>query len=91
MRTIALWFFRDRQTGAITIGQMPNMTLWVVIVAAVARWIWHPDGRLGVILTILVTGGLLLWSFDELWRGVNPWRRCLGLAVLVYTLCTLRG
>ncbi len=26
---------------------------------------------------------LIWWAGDELLRGVNPWRRCLGAAVLI--------
>ena len=28
-------------------------------------------------------------AIDEIVRGVNPWRRCLGAAVLVYELTTI--
>jgi hypothetical protein len=26
---------------------------------------------------------LVVWAIGELWRGVNPWRRLLGCAVLL--------
>jgi hypothetical protein len=81
-----LWFFRNRQTGAITVAQAPNVVLWIAIVAAGAKWIWSPEGVLGTTLGMVVTGSLLLWAADEIARGVNPWRRCLGLAVGAYEL-----
>jgi len=31
---------------------------------------------------VLATAGLVWWAIDELFRGVNPWRRLLGGAVL---------
>jgi hypothetical protein len=83
------WFFRNRETGNITIAQAPNLVLWVVIAAGALRWLWHPPGTAAVALDIVFKGGLIVWSLDEIFRGVNPWRRCLGGAVLAYELATL--
>jgi hypothetical protein len=33
--------------------------------------------------------GLIIWGADEIFRGVNPWRRCLGAAVVVYVVTTV--
>jgi hypothetical protein len=90
MRRLLLWFFRNRETGAITIAQAPNLALWIVIVASVLTWVWCPPGHGCVVLEIVVKCGLLVWAIDEFWRGVNPWRRCLGVAVLCYLLMALR-
>src|ERR1700722_4386189 len=35
---------------------------------------------------VVFKGGLLIWAVDGVFRGVNPWRRCLGAAVLGYEL-----
>ena len=35
MRRFLLWFFKGRETGAITIAQTPNLALWNVILASV--------------------------------------------------------
>jgi hypothetical protein len=83
------WFFRNRTTGDITIAQAPNLVLWVVIVAGALRWVWPSPGAPATALDVVFRGGLLVWSLDEIFRGVNPWRRCLGAAVLVYELATL--
>nr|WP_249786874.1 MULTISPECIES: hypothetical protein [unclassified Bradyrhizobium] len=83
------WFFKSRETGAITIAQWPNLILWIVIVAGLLLWIWPSAGRASVALTIVLKGGLMIWGADEIIRGVNPWRRCLGAAVVVYELITL--
>lgn len=88
MRRFLQWFFRNRETGAFTIAQAPNLLLWIVMVASVLRWVW-PSGNPAVALEIVVEGGLLVWAVDEVFRGVNPWRRCLGAAVLVYELTTI--
>ncbi len=83
------WFFRSRETGAIVIAQWPNFILWIVIVAGLLLWIWPSAGKASAALTIVVKGGLIIWGADEIARGVNPWRRCLGAAVVVYELITL--
>lgn len=83
------WLFRNRDTGEITVAQAPNFVLWVVIVAGVLRWLWHPAGTAATVLEIAFKGGLIVWSLDEIFRGVNPWRRCLGGAVLAYEVATL--
>ncbi|UWU71157.1 hypothetical protein [Bradyrhizobium sp. NC92] len=89
MRRILEWFFRSRETSAITIAQWPNLVLWIVIVAAVLLWLWPSAGKASIGLTVVVKGGLIMWGADEILRGVNPWRRCLGAAVVLYVLVTL--
>jgi len=89
MRKFFLWFFRNRETGEITIVQAPNLALWVVIAAGILLWIWANPGGLHSALEVVFKGGLIVWAIDEIVRGVNPWRRCLGAAVLVYELTTI--
>ena len=91
MRRLWLWIFQSRETGAITIAQAPNLLLWLVIAASILQWSLHPEGRQRVALDIVVKGGLLHWALAEVLRGVNPWRRGLGLGVLVYVLLSLRA
>jgi hypothetical protein len=88
-RQFLRWFFQNRETGAITIAQAPNLVLWIVIAGGVLNWTWHPPGSLGVALEVVVKGGLFVWAIDEVLRGVNPWRRCLGATVLGYELTTM--
>ncbi|MGL9619937.1 hypothetical protein QRQ56_18140 [Bradyrhizobium sp. U531] len=88
-RQVLQWFFRNRETGVITIAQWPNLLLWIVISAGLLLWIWPNTSKISVGLTIIVKGGLIIWGADEIIRGVNPWRRCLGAAVIVYEIATL--
>jgi uncharacterized membrane protein len=88
-RRILAWFFSDRKTGKVTIAQAPNLVLWIVIAAAALRWLRSPADAYGTALTIIVRGGLLVWAVDEIFRGVNPWRRCLGTAVAAYEIATI--
>ena len=76
------WLFRDRTTGRITVAQFPNAALGLFLGATVLQLLFDPAGKLGAGLRILAAGGLFWWAVDELIRGVNPWRRLLGGAVL---------
>jgi hypothetical protein len=44
---------------------------------------------LGAALEIAVKAGIFVWAVDEVLRGVNPWRRCLGAAFVSYELKTM--
>jgi ABC-type branched-subunit amino acid transport system permease subunit len=83
------WLFRNRQTGEITIGQRPNVSIIVFAVAWVVRRIFEPSGVVGTMLDVVVTGALVFWALDELLRGVNPWRRILGATVLIFVVVGL--
>jgi hypothetical protein len=48
-----------------------------------------PPHQLGVAPKVIFSAALFVWAGDEILRGVNPWRRCLGVAVLCYGLWTL--
>jgi hypothetical protein len=78
------WLFRNRLTGEITIGQTPNAPLIVFLVAWMGRRLLHPDGWIGTALATVETIALVFWAGDELFRGVNPWRRFLGAGVLIW-------
>jgi hypothetical protein len=76
------WLFRSRHTGRITIVQAPNLALWLFIATVALRSLFDPSGGLRTGLDVLGTAALLWWAVDEVARGVNPWRRLLGGAVL---------
>lgn len=81
--------FESRTTGRITIAQLPNIPLAVFLVAVVVRWAAHPVGTAGGILDVIATVALVVWAFDEVIRGVNPFRRALGGAVLIGQVATV--
>jgi hypothetical protein len=76
------WLFRNRSTGEITVGQLPNAPLWVFIVAWGLALVLDPGGALGTGLDVVAGAALLIWAGDEILRGVNPFRRLLGAVVL---------
>lgn len=87
------WMFRDRTKGAITIAQSPNLPLWLFGGLTLAAWLARDTGTLASWLSVGADLALAWWALDELLRGVNPWRRFLGAAVLVglVVLTTFRG
>ena len=80
------WFFRDRTTGAIVIGQFPNWSLWTWFATLLIRLVLRPTGPVGDVVQWIGTLALLWWAGDEIVRGVNPWRRTLGTVVAAFTV-----
>jgi hypothetical protein len=74
---------RDK-SGRIVIWQAPNLPLigWFVFMIA-SRF---ADGHLKSGMQIASTILLLVWAFLELVKGVNYFRRLLGLIVIVLTV-----
>lgn len=90
------WFFRDRATGTVVIGQWPNLPLWLFGLAAGLSWTIEAAGLpapASVVLGLRIASAVCLawWALDEVIRGVNPWRRCLGGGVLLFGLWRLAG
>ena len=75
------WAFCSRETGRITIAQLPNVLLWVFLGTLVLRWVVPTGTWARTALDWIATISLGAWALDELLRGVNPWRRVLGLGV----------
>jgi hypothetical protein len=73
------WLFRSRQTGKITIAQFPNVALWIFFATAALRWVVPTDTVTHTVIDWIGVAALAWWSLDEVLRGVNPWRRILGL------------
>jgi hypothetical protein len=77
----------ERQTIS---SQTPNLALSVFLVATAILWLTHPNGAISTAAKVVATGSLIVWALDEVVRGVNPWRRFLGVAVLIYVVSTVR-
>lgn len=74
------WLLRDRRTGAIVIAQLPNPPLWVFLATVGARWFLPTGSAARTIVDWVGVVALAWWALDEVLRGVNPFRRLLGLA-----------
>ena len=77
------WWFEDRSTGRIVVGQTPNLLLLIFIATWSANRLAQPGGVTGKALPWVASASLVAWSLDEIARGVNPWRRALGAGVLI--------
>jgi hypothetical protein len=73
--------FRDRE-GKVVLAQIPNLPLIVWIVASLLRLIFT-TGKVNIGLEAIAFGSLFTWAWEELFQGVNYFRRALGLLVLV--------
>ncbi len=73
--------FRDRE-GKIVIAQMPNLPLLVGLAATLLHFIL-PSGKIQTASDLVAFGTLFTWAWQELFEGVNYFRRALGLIGLV--------
>lgn len=73
--------FRDSE-GNIVIAQKPNLPL-IVGLSATSLQLLVSDGKLGTALDLVGFGALFVWAWQELFEGVNGFRRILGGLVLV--------
>ena len=79
--------FRDRATGKIVIAQFPNLALIAWLALTVLTFLI--TGRAQTVAGYAATSALVVWAADELIRGVNPFRRLLGVAVLAWEAFSL--
>lgn len=77
------WFLRSRVTGKITVAQIPNAPLWVFILASAAHFFISTKGTPSAVLSWVGICALGIWAVIEIGWGVNPFRRLLGLVVLL--------
>jgi hypothetical protein len=89
LRRVFDWLFRDRRTGKVVIAQLPNLALSLFLVAIAIRWLLHPAGMAGTIVSAVAALTLAWWGVDEVARGVNPFRRALGAVVLATIVASL--
>ncbi|MBD2188475.1 hypothetical protein [Pseudanabaena mucicola] len=75
--------FRDREgEGEIVLAQMPNLPIIVWIVASLLR-LFFTTGKISIGLEVIAFGSLFTWAWEELFQGVNYFRRAIGLIILV--------
>jgi hypothetical protein len=87
----SLWdkFWRDKE-GNIVIAQIPNVWLILWIILEIVS-LFSSSHRTELITWWLASAALGIWSLLEIFRGVNYFRRVLGLCVAVLTLLTIVG
>ena len=72
--------FRDSK-GNIVIAQAPNLPVLVGVAAALLQYAL-PDGQLRMSANLIAFGALFTWAWQELFEGVNYFRRALGFLAL---------
>jgi hypothetical protein len=75
--------FRDSE-GKIVIAQKPNLPILVGLTATLLQSL--TSGKLHTGLDLVAFGALFTWAWQELFQGVNYFRRALGGVVLVSLL-----
>ena len=83
------WLLRDRRTGRVVIVQWPNLPLWLFLAATAIRLVADPAGTAATVVNAVAALTLTWWAVDEVARGVNPFRRALGVVVLAATAVSL--
>ena len=73
--------FRDSD-GQIAISQMPNLPILVWVGAVLLKLVFT-SGQIYLLLDTIAFGSLFTWAWEELFQGVNYFRRGLGLLVLI--------
>jgi hypothetical protein len=76
--------FRDT-SGKVVLIQPPNLLIVVWLGSTLLPMIFAV-GRIGVGLDAVAFGCLFAWAWEELFQGVNYFRKGLGLLVLVGTI-----
>lgn len=74
------WLLRDRQ-GRLVLWQPPNLALIIWMVAWVVAWFLR--GTVHQLVHFAGGVALFIWAVLELFDGATPFRRLLGLIVLV--------
>ena len=76
------------QVRGITFAQFPNPPLIVALLAAVVSWV-AGDGSIYEIARAVFYVALTVWAWEEAVRGVNVFRKALGVGVLIYVVIGL--
>ena len=83
------WMFRNRRKGRVTVAQFPNVSLWTFFLTVVVRWVVPTGSDARTAIDWIGVGALVWWALDEVFRGVNPWRRRLGLGGCMFVAAGL--
>ncbi len=74
-------------SGRVVLWQTPNA--WLIGWAVLTTISLFFSGRTSDIVSYIASAALIVWSLLEIFRGVNYYRRVLGIAVLAYAIAAL--
>ena len=77
------YFWKD-DNGKVVIYQRPNIYLigWIIVTVISL----FTEGSIATILGYVGSGLLIIWALLEIFKGVNYFRRTLGVIVLAWSL-----
>ena len=78
--------FKDSE-GNIVLAQAPNLPLLVWLVATLLKLVLT-SVSMYIALDAIAFGTLFTWAWQELFQGVNYFRRALGLVVLIIAIAS---
>jgi hypothetical protein len=76
--------FRD-DSGKFVLIQPPNLLIMVWLGSTLLKMVFTM-GRINIGLDAVAFGALFAWAWEELFQGVNYFRKGLGLLLLVATI-----
>lgn len=80
-RSFSERFWEDRY-GNFVVWQKPNIWLWTWIVTVFAN-LFLPGGFIHEVIGWISLIALIIWAILEVFRGVNYFRRIIGVLVLL--------
>lgn len=88
------WALRDRTSGnrtsgKIVVAQVPNPSLAVWLMSSLVHRAFHLPHTVATTLQVVSYGAGFYWAANELIRGVNPFRRLLGIGVIALLAASL--
>lgn len=85
-----LWdrIWKDRK-GNVVVIQKPNVFLIAWVVLTIISLFIVGRGTMADVFAIAGCVSLVIWAINEFWRGVNYFRRALGLFVLIFAVMVL--
>ena len=76
------------QVRGITVAQFPNPPLIVALLAALVSWLVG-DGSIYEVARAIFYVSLTVWAWEEASRGVNGFRKALGVGGLIFVVVSL--
>ena len=76
------------EVRGVTVAQFPNPPLLVALLAAVVSWV-AGDGSIYEVARAVFYVALTVWAWEEATRGVNVFRKALGVGGLIYVVVGL--
>jgi hypothetical protein len=76
------------EVRGVTVAQFPNPPLIVALVAALVSWMVG-DGSTYEVARAIFYVALTVWAWEEASRGVNGFRKVLGVGGLIFVVVSL--